>query len=63
MSVRNFLLILAIASVISFMMAQTASIFAGQHVWYNLSSGNDVGGQMCHARSAMRMSLKRCHYF
>ena len=61
MSVRNFLLILAIASVISFMMAQTASIFAGQHVWYNLSSGNDVGGQIpcekCHADVAEEMSL------
>jgi len=61
MSVRNFLLILAIASVISFMMAQAVSIFAGQHVWYNLSSiGEDVGGQIpcekCHADVADEIS-------
>ena len=50
MSVRNFLLILAITSVISFTIAQTASIFAGQHVWYDLSGvGSDVPCEKCHA--------------
>ena len=58
MSVRNFLLILAIASVISFMMAQTASIFAGQHVWYNLSAnGSDVPCEKCHADVAAEMNV------
>ena len=58
MSVRNFLLILAITSVISFTMAQTASIFAGQHVWYNLSAnGSDVPCEKCHADVAAEMNV------
>jgi len=53
------LLTVAVIALGIFAMPSTISLFAGQHTWYNLSDGNDLGGQLpcekCHAEVANEM--------
>ena len=54
----RLLFLLLIVCALSFAMAQTASIFAGQHTWYNLSAnGSDVPCEKCHADVAEEMEV------
>ena len=53
---RMILLSLAVLAVGIFALPSTLSLFAGQHVWYDLSGGiNEVPCEMCHADVAAEM--------
>ena len=47
---KHFLLIIAVVAIGIFALPSTLSLFAGQHVWYDLTpDGNDVPCEKCHA--------------
>ena len=61
MALSNKLLFIVIIAMLSFITFNTASLFVGQHYWYNLSAGYNERCLKCHADIFDEMSLTPHH--